>query len=592
MNTLPAPGIYAKEASVGTQSAIGASTSTPAFLGNTVTFDTLRPTLIHNWIDFRKKSFPTPTEALESAASIASIYQAALKKMSKLDTIRDELKKERESEQLNSSNAATKIEKAKYFARNISDLIHGLGYTQEEIKTLAPPPLAIDSPTEDKDIKAARAAVADFYAKAAECIRLPLKWERHLRRTLNAFSVFSTEVRMGVDRSALDLRIEELYSSESEIYAFPPPRSVIDFLGLPPLIPYRTEDDRVHTPLEFALVNIIEMLKAHPANWCLMDAVRGFFANGGGSCYIVPVEINSKKHDLKGSYEDGTGLAGLEKIRDVSMVAVPDLHLATDTTGAEAASELSPLVTEVVAHCAKMGNRLAIIDPVPGLSAKDAVRFRKNLTLGSRADLATLYYPWVEVPDTDGATRSVPPSGHIAGVWAATDSSHGVFKAPANVSLAGAVSLATPLSDDEQSALNAVGVNCLRSFPGRPLMVWGARTLADPSNRDWKYLNVRRLVCFLADSIHQSTNWAVFQPSDEQLWATLRQSVLAFLNDQWRRGALQGATPDQAYQVICDASNNPQHLIDKGDVHCDIYIAPVRPTEFIHFTIHHTKQTP
>ncbi len=199
------------------------------------------------------------------------------------------------------------------------------------------------------------------------------------------------------------------------------------------------------------------------------------------------------------------------------------------------------------------------------------------------AAFTALYYPWLEVPGVDGIPRTVPPCGHMAGVWARTDAERGVFKAPANQNVRGVLSIPTLLTDARQGVLNDKGVNCLRVFPDRGLLVWGARTLS--GSRDWKYLNVRRLVSFLADSIHQSTTWAVFEPNDDRLWATLRHSVISFLTDQWRQGALQGRTPDEAFYVICDDTNNTGPTIDKGEVHCDIGIAPVRPAEFVYFTI-------
>jgi phage tail sheath protein FI len=336
-------------------------------------------------------------------------------------------------------------------------------------------------------------------------------------------------------------------------------------------------------------------------DWRLAEAVMGYFSNGGASCYIVPISSQGDALTaLRGDKDKKTGLNGLETVGDVSMVAVPDMHIlanaampqgtlfAEDTDPAIIAGTMNPLAQEVVEHCAKMGNRVAVLDAPPGLTSKQLKDFRNALSVGSHKDFATLYYPWVTVPGVGGTPRTAPPSGHICGVWAATDAARGVFKAPANVSLTYAIDLANALSDDEQGELNAEGVNCLRSFPGRPLLVWGARTLADASDRDWKYLSVRRLVCFLADSLKQSTSWAVFEPNDERLWSTLRHSCSAFLKDQWCQGALQGATQEEAFHVVCDKSNNPQESIDLGEVHCDIYVAPVRPAEFIHFSIQQT----
>lgn len=301
----------------------------------------------------------------------------------------------------------------------------------------------------------------------------------------------------------------------------------------------------------------------------LAEAVYGFFANGGTSCYVV----GTGGDDL-GAYT--AALAGLEKVPEVNMVVAPDLW--KDEGDAPA------IARAIAGHCAQVGNRLALLHTKQGASAGVAAKTVELLALGADdAAFTTLYYPWLEVPGTDGTSRTVPPTGHIAGVWARTDAERGVFKAPANQNLRGALSIETQLTDNEQGPLNEAGVNCLRAFPDRGLLVWGARTLS--TNRDWKYLNVRRLASFLSESIRSGTAWTASEPNGERLQATLRHSVGSFLTDQWRQGALLGRTPDEAFYVICDETNNPAGTIDDGKVICDIGVAPVRPAEFVHFTI-------
>ncbi|MGW6536095.1 phage tail sheath family protein [Streptomyces sp. NPDC055051] len=326
----------------------------------------------------------------------------------------------------------------------------------------------------------------------------------------------------------------------------------------------------------------------------LAEAVYGFFANGGRTCYVVgftsPQSAVSPE-DLKGNEEARTGLAGLETVPVVTMVAVPSLwDMTTDASSEKqapapdhAAGALR--MAEVVKHCTERRNRLAILDPPPGQTPDQVKTFIGQLASPDTDDAAftTVYYPWITVPGVDAVERTVPPCGHVAGVWARTDAERGIFKAPANQNLRGALRLDTLLTDDEQGELNAQGVNCLRVFPDRGLLVWGARTRS--TTRDWKYLNVRRLVSHLSDSIHHSTSWAVFEPNDERLWATLRHSVTSFLTDQWRQGVLVGRTPDEAFYVICDDTNNRAGTIDDGKVICDIGVAPVRPAEFVDFTI-------
>ncbi|GHF70268.1 hypothetical protein GCM10010218_59530 [Streptomyces mashuensis] len=340
------------------------------------------------------------------------------------------------------------------------------------------------------------------------------------------------------------------------------------------------------TPDELKRIQVLQRC------FTLAEAVYGFFANGGTSCYVVGfLGPDRAVTDLAGDADARTGLGGLETVPEVTMVAVPSLW---DMTVAATQSATPPqpalpagaaLIGQVLAHCTKQRNRLAVVDAPPGLLADPLKEFVGTLASPDTDDAAftALYYPWVMVPGIDGVPRTVPPSGHLAGVWARTDAERGVFKAPANQNLRGVLDLPVLLTDDQNGTLNDKGVNCLRVFPGRGLLVWGARTRS--SSRDWRYLNVRRLVSFLSDSIQRSTTWAVFEPNDDRLWGTLRHSVVSFLTDQWRQGALLGRTPDEAFYVICDRTNNTPDTIDAGQVICDIGVAPVRPAEFVQFTI-------
>jgi phage tail sheath protein FI len=197
---------------------------------------------------------------------------------------------------------------------------------------------------------------------------------------------------------------------------------------------------------------------------------------------------------------------------------------------------------------------------------------------------ATLYYPWLEVMDP--LTRRpimVPPSGHMAGVWARTDSTRGVHKAPANEVVRGAIDLEINITKAEHDLLNPEGINCIRSFPGRGIRVWGARTISsDPS---WRYLNVRRLFNYIEESILEGTQWVVFEPNDLDLWQRIKRTITAFLLGVWRDGALFGATPDAAFYVKCDEETNPPDVVDRGQVVCEIGIAPVKPAEFVVFRL-------
>jgi phage tail sheath protein FI len=283
-----------------------------------------------------------------------------------------------------------------------------------------------------------------------------------------------------------------------------------------------------------------------------------------------------------GDAGDRTGFGGLEAIDEITMVAVPDL-MSAHQRGDIDAEGVRTVQLAVISHCEQMGDRVAVLDTPPGLTAQQ-VRTWRNDEAGYDSRYAALYYPWVRVFDpAAGRNTTVPPSGHIAGVWARSDAERGVHKAPANEVIRGAVDLELRLSKGEQDLLNPIGVNCVRAFPGRGIRIWGARTLSsDPA---WRYLNVRRLFNYLEESILLGTQWVVFEPNDDRLWSSIRRNVTAFLTEEWRRGALFGRTAEEAFYVKCDRDNNPQESIDQGRVVCEIGVSPVKPAEFVVFRL-------
>jgi phage tail sheath protein FI len=286
----------------------------------------------------------------------------------------------------------------------------------------------------------------------------------------------------------------------------------------------------------------------------------------------------------EGSAAERTGLGGLEAIDDVTMVAAPDV-MAAFQAGALSRDGVRAVQLALIAHCENMKDRVALLDPLPDLNAQ-AVKDWRMKEAGYDSKYAVLYYPWIQVADpTPGATGSVfiPPSGHMAGIWARNDTERGVHKAPANEVVRGALGLENQITKSEQDSLNPVGVNCIRAFPGRGIRVWGARTLSsDPS---WRYINVRRLFNFVEESIMLGTQWVVFEPNDQALWQRVKRTITGFLTRVWRDGALFGTTPEEAFYVKCDAENNPPETRDVGQLIVEIGIAPVKPAEFVIFRI-------
>jgi phage tail sheath protein FI len=212
-----------------------------------------------------------------------------------------------------------------------------------------------------------------------------------------------------------------------------------------------------------------------------------------------------------------------------------------------------------------------------GINTQAAIAWRKD-KMNFDSKYGAMYYPWIKVA---GAT--VPPSGFVAGVYARVDGERGVHKAPANEVIRGVIGLESNVSRNEQDFLNPIGVNCIRSFPGRGIRIWGARTLS--SDGQWRYINVRRLFSNVEESILQGTQWIVFEPNDQVLWRQIRRDVGAYLNVVWRSGALFGVTPEEAFYVKCDAETNPKELRDLGYCIVEVGMAPVKPAEFVVFRV-------
>jgi hypothetical protein len=322
----------------------------------------------------------------------------------------------------------------------------------------------------------------------------------------------------------------------------------------------------------------------------LSQAVYGFFLNGGRRCYVVNV---GAEQPISGGGAKRTGLDLLEAVDEVAIVAIPGY---TDVASYEAA----------LTHCENLKDRVVVLDapedvkdidfltkvgtaPVPSEPGKNAAGAPPSTGLRPRVSdrgYGAFYFPWIVVRDplSPKDLVAVPPSGHVAGIYARTDATRGVHKAPANEPIHGALNITYRMTSEEQGELNQAGVNCIRLFAREGILVWGARTLADAAS-EWRYLNVRRLFNMIEESIVRSTRWVVFEPNDISLWKSIRRDVSAFLRVVWRDGALMGATPEEAFFVKCDEETNPAEVIDAGQVVTMIGIAPVKPAEFVIFRI-------
>lgn len=384
---------------------------------------------------------------------------------------------------------------------------------------------------------------------------------------------------------APDVYVEEVPSGPRPIEAVG--TSTPGFVGVPP-------DARARTNEAVAINNwsqfLREFAEESASSTPLSNAVFGFFQNGGTRCYVVNV---GRDNPITGTGQERSGLGILEQIDEIAIVAAPGY---TDAASYDA----------LLGHCERMEDRVAILDApetVPTLNRltevatveadgdesdeddaadadEDGLRPRQ-----SDGGYGAFYYPWITVRDPlSSEIVNVPPSGHVAGIWARSDASRGVHKAPANETIRGALNVSYQLTRGEQAELNPAGVNCIRLFQDEGIKVWGARTVADSSS-EWRYLNVRRLFNMIKESIAESTRWIVFEPNDPTLWKSIRRDVSAFLTLQWREGALMGSTPEEAFFVKCDEETNPPEVIDAGTVVTRIGIAPVKPAEFVVFRL-------
>lgn len=323
---------------------------------------------------------------------------------------------------------------------------------------------------------------------------------------------------------------------------------------------------------------------------------------GGGSGGDTPTPSGGDDQDLTKFQNDQissnlieTGLNAFNVVEDVNLIIVPDVALITDTEDQNLAYQ------KIYDYCGageKEGTRkdLFFVGDIPGENTKyDAAKTfvdDMNSAIGSKGanlGVGALYYPWITMQNPVPAFKpvpqnvTVPASGAVAGAYAATDASRGVFKPAAGINdghLGLALSVTEKLSQTELGIVNEAGINNIRNVPGSGICIWGARTTA-PKGQEWQYLNVRRLFIYVEQSIKRSSNWIVFEPNTPKLWGIIIRNVTAFLTNLWREGALFGNSAEEAFFVKVDAENNPPEQRRQGYLVIEIGIAPVFPAEFV-----------
>ncbi|MEO8380044.1 MAG: phage tail sheath subtilisin-like domain-containing protein [Acidobacteriota bacterium] len=306
------------------------------------------------------------------------------------------------------------------------------------------------------------------------------------------------------------------------------------------------------------------------------DSERAFtfaLVDGDDGSLPAPIDYQGKGGDPTDKFK--SGLKALEDIDEVSIVAAPGSTLGHDASSV-ATSRSMAILQAVVTHATQMRYRIAVLDCGDSQTIADVREMRGKID----STYAAFYYPWIT--EFDPVTQkdvNLPPSGAVAGIYARNDINRGVYKAPANEVVDGAIGLEKILNKAQQDILNPLGINCFRFFEGRGFRLWGARTTS--SDPEWKYVNLRRYFAYLEHSIDKGTQWAVFEPNGERLWANIRITITDFLFNEWQNGALLGDRPEKAFFVKCDRSTMTQNDLDNGRLVCLVGVAALRPAEYV-----------
>lgn len=332
-----------------------------------------------------------------------------------------------------------------------------------------------------------------------------------------------------------------------------------------------------------ALLNLPYDKDKHTALTKFPDASTPILQNAaltGGSDGALPKVSDYQGADSTSATVGKTGLVALQDLDDISILAAPGASYRGKT--GRSVSDVVALNTALIQHCQTMRYRVAVLDSPEQNLVSDVLDFRSQLA--DPSGYGALYYPWVRVLDpVTGAEINLPPSGFVAGIYARSDNKYDVSKAPANEPVQSAIGLEVMINKAQQDTLNPNGVNCIRFFPNRGYLVWGARTLSTDS--DWTYVNVRRYMCYLEHSLDNSTQWVVFQNNGPELWGQVVSSISSFLYNEWAEGRLLGDTAAQSYFVRCDRTTMTQFDLDSGRLIAEIGVSVLKPAEFVIFRI-------
>ena len=341
------------------------------------------------------------------------------------------------------------------------------------------------------------------------------------------------------------------------------------------------EKFKINQPQELTLLTQFpQLFGSSKVDSYLYNAVLGFFENGGQVCYVLPLNPNLGVEEALAQ-----GLEIIESLEIIDLVCFPDLM-----RGKPDLEQVIKMQKAILSHCQNMGDRFAILDSLNASTLKEIQEQQKQFN----SDYGALYCPWIKVVNTKLVKTIsdfgyIPPCGHVAGLYALQDQTIGVHQAPANKVLEGVLNTGMNISHSSQAILNPTKksreksrvsyVNCIRTFPGRGIRIWGAYTLS--SNPARRYITVKRLIITIGRWVERNLTDASFEPNNIKLWIRIEREVSAYLQSLFAQGALKGSSPEEAFYVKCDDETNPTSVQDEGKVVTEIGVAPTVPSEFI-----------
>ena len=624
-----APGVFVEEINSGSKPIEGVGTNTTAFIGYAKSGEFNKPTFISNWTQFcqhfGQEEGPL-LQALSEETRISPLELMAAKRTSRKTWM--EFAQNVISAGVSKADGSVSVKNFSEFVRKYRIPQNGLPYMEDSYLAHAVRGYYDNGGSRAYVVRVARPQDIDLLHQANGTIKknapappAPATEKIAAQAAFGPVTVKALEagptgndIKIDVEKvgEGDEFRVKISKGGEHEQYGFGKDKPLTEGSVMAAInnksrfvaVEVRPAPDLKVEPITLNLSGGLEMAPpvfadAPPDSKALTNGSSGF-----GALSHLPEMSDLEElvpDDFVGDEAARTGASGLATLDNIDMICAPDLMagvwqrrplLGMDekTTPPETLvlddarrQQILDMQCGLVGYCERMGNRMAILDPIPGLSPQEIREQTLSTPYNCDHGQAALYYPWIKIADPmrRGQQMFVPPSGHIAGVYARVVSERGVHKAPANEGLIGAVALETQITKGEQEILNPEGINCIRAFPGMGIRVWGARTLATVGNPSWKYVNVRRLFNYLEKSMERGMQWVVFEPNDQDLWGRVQRNLSAFLYTEWKEGKLFGATPSEAFYVKCDAETNPQEMIDLGRLYVEVGINPVKPAEFV-----------